>query len=99
MLCDNHIAIGLKPLNADRQILYIMKSFTVLDQVNAINKHCVRNNMTVVSYEVSSNCVFANFADNSYITLISIIDLSIKTRLKLDIYDDSCVESIISLTA
>ena len=24
MLCDNHIAIGLKPLNADRQILDIM---------------------------------------------------------------------------
>lgn len=24
MLCDNHMAIGLKPLNADRQINYIM---------------------------------------------------------------------------
>ena len=27
MLCDNHMAIGLKPLNADRQILNVMNLF------------------------------------------------------------------------
>ena len=76
-----------------------MKTFTVIDQINAINKHCVRNNLNVHNYEVSNCVVFARFEDYSYLTVLSIVDISIKKRLGMDLYDNSYVEYIIKLTA
>ena len=55
-----------------------MKKFSVLDQINAIQKHVNRNKMTVGSWEIHGNRVFCNIAGDNpncafYLTIFTIV--------------------------
>ena len=52
MLCDNHIAIGLKPLNADRQILDVMNLFKKNQKAMHNGTECI---IRSESFDVNSN--------------------------------------------
>jgi len=45
-----------------------MRSFNQIQQVNSLVKHATRNDLTISSFEVHDNIVFANLknADGSY---------------------------------
>jgi hypothetical protein len=47
--------------------------FTIMQQINAINKHCVRNGLTVINYRLNGCWVEADLSDDGFTSIVDIV--------------------------